>query len=116
MSSVYIVAEIGWEYNDEYMYRPDSEGVMPSRAFSTIEKAVEACNKANAKRYLEEASSFYMWLNYNAFDRETLQEMFDENPPGKPGDISEWDEKDIIKAFQLNETPFFEVIELEMEE
>lgn len=46
--TVYIVSKIGWEYNDEVYYRPESEGGTPVNAYSTQEKAQKACDKLNA--------------------------------------------------------------------
>ena len=46
--TVYIVSQIGWEYNDENYYRPESEGGKPVLAFSTREKAQAECDKRNA--------------------------------------------------------------------
>jgi hypothetical protein len=45
---VYIVCKIGWEYNDETYYRPESEGGTPVLAYSTKEKAQAECDKRNA--------------------------------------------------------------------
>lgn len=46
--TVFVVGKIGWEYNDENYYRPESEGVTPVKAYSTKEKAQAACDKLNA--------------------------------------------------------------------
>jgi hypothetical protein len=46
--TVYIVSKIGWEYNDENYYRPESEGGMPVKAYSTREKAQAEVDKLNA--------------------------------------------------------------------
>ena len=46
--TVYIVSKIGWEYNDETYYRPESEGGTPVLAFSTQAKAQAECDKRNA--------------------------------------------------------------------
>ena len=52
--TVYIVSQIGWEYNDEYYYRPESEGGKPVIAYSTKEKAQAECDTRNA-HLIEEA-------------------------------------------------------------
>lgn len=46
--TVYILTKIGWEYNDENYYRPESEGCIPVKAYSTKEKAQAECDKLNA--------------------------------------------------------------------
>jgi hypothetical protein len=46
--TVYILSKIGWEYNDETYYRPESEGGTPVKAYSTKEKAQAECDKLNA--------------------------------------------------------------------
>jgi len=45
---VYILSKIGWEYNDETYYRPESEGGTPVMAYSTEAKAQAECDKHNA--------------------------------------------------------------------
>ncbi len=46
--TVFILSKIGWEYNDETYYRPESKGGVPVKAFSTQEKAQAECDKLNA--------------------------------------------------------------------
>jgi len=38
---VYVVMEIGWEYNDENYYRPESEGGVPRTAYRDKDDAEE---------------------------------------------------------------------------
>lgn len=47
MRKIYIVSEIGWEYNDEKLYRPNIGGVIPKNAFLTKKAAQEVCDKKN---------------------------------------------------------------------
>ena len=54
---VYILVKIGWEYNDEYYYRPESEGGRPVLAFRDFGKASAECNRRNTKA--SKASSGY---------------------------------------------------------
>lgn len=56
--TVYIISKIGWEYNDENYYRPESEGGMPVKAYNTQEKAQAECDKLNAP-LLEEPDEDY---------------------------------------------------------
>lgn len=47
---VYVVMEIGWEYNDENYYRAESEGGTPKVAYRNKEDAQIACAEMNAKK------------------------------------------------------------------
>lgn len=50
MNKIYIVCEIGFDYDDVNYYR-NSDGGMPRTAYSSLEKAVDACNKLNLKDF-----------------------------------------------------------------
>jgi hypothetical protein len=43
----YVIVEIGWEYNDEYYYRPDSGGGTPKKFFTDKAKAEVVCHDMN---------------------------------------------------------------------
>lgn len=45
--TVYVLSEIGWEYNDEDYYRSRFEGVKPVKVFRSIERADAECAKLN---------------------------------------------------------------------
>lgn len=58
--TIYILSEIGWEYNDENYYRPESGGGTPVKAYSTREKAQDECNKLNARLMSRNKDESYM--------------------------------------------------------
>ena len=58
--TVFILSKIGWEYNDETYYRPESEGVTPLRAYSTKEKAQAECDKLNAPLLKKNSDDGYL--------------------------------------------------------
>ena len=51
MSSVYILAEIGWEYNDEYYYRSYNGGSHPLTVYRSEKAATEACQEKNVAHF-----------------------------------------------------------------
>ena len=46
---VYIIQEVGYDYDDEYYRRPECGGGIPAKAFLNKEKAVEVCNQMDNK-------------------------------------------------------------------
>jgi siderophore synthetase component len=73
--TVYVVSKIGWEYNDENYYRPESEGGLPVLVFSTKEKAQAECDKRNAPLLKEDADEYY---RREATGQEKLDGLADE--------------------------------------
>lgn len=55
----WVLQEIGWEYNDEYYYRGNSEGGTPRKVYFVHEKALLDCASMNAARAKEEKDSDY---------------------------------------------------------
>lgn len=55
----WVVQEIGWEYNDEYYYRGNSEGGTARKVYFDHEKAMIDCAKMNAAQYKKETASGY---------------------------------------------------------
>ena len=47
---VFVVMEIGWEYNDENYYRPESEGGTPKVAYAKKADALNACAEMNTRK------------------------------------------------------------------
>jgi len=43
----FVVMRVGWEYNDEYYHRPDSEGGKPVKVFNTQAEAQAYRNQLN---------------------------------------------------------------------
>lgn len=55
----WVIQEIGWEYNDEYYYRGNSEGGTPLKVYFEHNKAMVDCAKMNAAKHKEEKASEY---------------------------------------------------------
>lgn len=70
--TVFIVSKIGWEYNDEIYYRPESEGVTPVVAYRDKKKAQAECDRLNAP--LKNANDDY----YRRDARDGEEELADE--------------------------------------
>jgi hypothetical protein len=58
--TIYIVSKIGWEYNDEVYFRPESEGGTPVNAYSTKEKAQAEVDRLNAPLKERTEDDYYM--------------------------------------------------------
>lgn len=52
----YTIVRVGWEYNDEYYHRPESDGGTPQIAYKDRTKAEAKCLKLNIEHYRELAS------------------------------------------------------------
>tara|TARA_R110000772_G_scaffold267971_3_gene393572 strand:+ start:13888 stop:14109 length:222 start_codon:yes stop_codon:yes gene_type:complete len=50
----FVIMEIGWEYNDENYYRPQSAGGKPKAAYTSKVEAQSACYERNIKDQGEE--------------------------------------------------------------
>lgn len=48
MSNLFVLVEIGWEYNDEVYFRSESGGGMPKKVFECENAAKLECNRLNA--------------------------------------------------------------------
>lgn len=47
---IYIIQELGYEYNDEFYSRPECEGGTPIKAFRSEEKAMAAAFRMTKER------------------------------------------------------------------
>lgn len=47
MSTVYVLMEEGWEYNDETFFHPESGSGTPVKIFNSLEAAEKECQKRN---------------------------------------------------------------------
>lgn len=128
MSKVYLVVSYGWEYNDEYYYRPESDGYTATAAYSNWEEATKAARLAE-RREIDNMSYLGEFSNgeVNDFDTEKLLTGLQYNNPDAPKDLEAWgDAYWDLPAYQyrsraLNETlyselagTFYTVIELEV--
>jgi hypothetical protein len=64
-ANIYVVVEIGWEYNDEYYYRPESEGGNPVNAFTIPSLAEEYCSTKDCEWFISQFESKYTWHRSN---------------------------------------------------
>ena len=71
---VFVVMEIGWEYNDENYFRPEDKGGIPRVAYESKIDANIACAKMNADE-LAEPGNRDMVTDYDGEETE-------ENPDG----------------------------------
>lgn len=70
----WVIQEIGWEYNDEYYYRGNSEGGTPLKVYFAHDKALVDCAKMNAAKLKEEKASEYPMEQSNG---EVVKEFFE---------------------------------------
>lgn len=66
---IYVILEIGWEYNDEYYYRPESGGGKPIEAYFDETLANERCVKKNADAAKTHDSKWYRDENNRAIKK-----------------------------------------------
>ena len=50
MDKIYLVCEVGFDYDDNNYYR-NGDGGLPRTAYTSLEKAVEACDKLNVQAF-----------------------------------------------------------------
>lgn len=57
--NLYVVMEVGWEYNDQYYYRPESMGGLPVKIFSSEDLALMICKELEFEFFKSYADSGY---------------------------------------------------------
>lgn len=76
MTKIYVVNKIGWEYNDEYYYRPQSGGGLPEHAFTNLDDAKKYCDQKNLEFYKTTPIRDYMEGDmYDFFSKEGTKLM-----------------------------------------
>lgn len=117
-TKVYIVCKLGFEYNDEYYYRPESEGGLPEAVFESREEAQKEMERRNALAFAGIEPREYGYLRDISDSSETEVEAILE-PFMKKGTYS-WgiDEKtsltDLRRIAKLfNRLKFYEIFEVE---
>lgn len=68
MTTLYVICESGFEYNDEIYHRPESEGGVPVMASADIVKANEKCKEMNFKKFCNEFRDITRYF-YNATEQ-----------------------------------------------
>jgi len=123
-AEVYIISKIGWEYNDETYYRPESEAGYPEMAFTIRELAIETCDEMNLKAFGENLIGEDLY-SYNEIISEDLLEQlsldFNISELGGNGDYhipsDNWEKlskEDKFKLMREIGIDFFEVIKVSL--
>lgn len=119
MTTLYTIVEIGYEYNDEIMYQPESGGGTPLIAYSTKQRAKEEADSMNQKNIMDliESSSMseygYDWgdVGLQDFaDIHNLPEMYDFTVNDFKG-LSEEVKNQFLQEIDLS---FYEVYEVKV--
>jgi hypothetical protein len=109
-NKVYIVMEIGYEYNDEYMYRPESEGGLPRKTFHEKELAEKYKLELEIEKFRNEN------LDYFEFSREYLfDETFENINDGRGNINKDATNEHILTLLNNCDLNFYEIIETEIE-
>jgi hypothetical protein len=121
---VYIVSEIGFEYDDNHYYIPESGGMNPRKAFASKEKAEAYIEQQNFERFKALWDGCYfkdyqcnMFDDSNSKFKELCKEFeVDQGLFESYGneDLPELEDKDLLKFFKLFELKFFEMSEIEI--
>jgi hypothetical protein len=122
---VYAVVKVVWAYNDEWYY-PGTEGGQTETVYRSRERAQadadeqneeereawsDAFEEGSAADYYEPAGLNQMELNDRVLSG---RDVFD--PPPEPEKPAVDDEGHQYHTFTPNEVPFYEVVEIELED
>lgn len=119
---VYVISEVGWEYNDNFYYQPECGGSSPVIGYKDRLKAERECLKKNADqaRRLSKADRLREYLDEDALEDE-LGEMITKlgcivdvgsesiKLPSDASDIL------IMQILDILGIRFYEISELELE-
>lgn len=72
MSKVYVIGRVGWEYNDEVMYRAEGGGSLPTQAFRDKQKAENFCKQKNIEWIVENQLADYIYSMDELFEDENV--------------------------------------------
>jgi hypothetical protein len=126
----YAVVEVQWQYNDEWYY-PGPEGGQVRRAFRSRQRAEQECARRNAEArvawrrdlHLPEPGSEQAATGpqHDLYPFDMQERLFPGQDPFGPPVLPprrspEDEEEDEDGMFAVDEVPFFEVLELELEE
>ena len=119
MSTLYIVTEQAFDYNDEYYYQTD--GSTPVKAYRKIEVAEKECFEKNCEWFSENNIGEYGYGSREIFDDpETIEDLtgvdlsdhlYDLNLESKFKELSDDDKRDFIAASSIKP---FKVVEVEL--
>lgn len=130
MTKVYVLQEIGWEYNDEVNYRPESDGGIARKVFKNKDKADEECAKLNLDFFRHNSPaefSYGDWYEVSSMDEDEALDILNKTfPNDQIGEIQElfetyWhpqnisDEQLAVMVKVFNKLGACEVIEVDYE-
>jgi len=127
MTNIYIVQEVGYEYNDEYYYRVDVKNCgTPLKTFKDLTKAQQRADELSLKFFESGRYENYMGERFYGKRREQMNEALEKlGAPPITDAAYEWqfpkqlplDKKQaIVQAFrEIGKLSFYEVVETEME-
>lgn len=121
---IYIVSEIGFEYDDNNYFLPESGGVNPRKAFASRDKAEAYVDQQNFEKFkiLWNECLFYDYQWTYKFDSnlkfEKLCEEFEIDQDifesYKSEELPELSDKDLLRFFKFFQLKFFEMSEIEI--
>ena len=71
--TVHVVSKIGWEYNDEYFFRPECGGGTPVKGYLSLVEAQEECDRLN-KEATKDSSDYFVREPENDEERDLCNE------------------------------------------
>lgn len=118
--TIFVVSKVGWEYNDEYYYRPQDESVLPEFAFTDINKALEYYEKKNLEFYKDLPLIEYGdgWQISEIFEQPGIdylnslnEDWYDQIKEGATLDLTEKEWKQLTPHIKIK---FYEINEVEL--
>jgi hypothetical protein len=115
---LWVICEIGFEYNDEIYHRPESGGGRPVEAFTSKEKADAACKENNFKCFLETWSDLgqYQYDISDNFSDEAIELMEKHGLAKSEFDNTHWQKippEDLQKIYDGCNISWYEVYEVD---
>ena len=74
----YVVMECGWEYNDQYMYRPECGGGNPVKVFTSLRDAKEFARHLTLKNFKFFRDDRWASLSEYITEGEGVESLFNE--------------------------------------
>ena len=122
--TLYVVCKIGYEYNDEIYYAPETDTAVPVKAYRSKEKADAEANKLNLKEFRDIEIEGYSYDLEGLFPTDYIRGKSIINV-----DISEYDfhdkedvaefiakanDEELTKLVALMDIKFYEVREIKL--
>lgn len=115
VSTVYTIRSVGWEYNDNWMYKSGFSEVM--EAYSVYEKARVVADKLNlAQLRLNLTEGIDQFLRDNSFEHRVLMGNFLKSLGlDLQSNLAVLNDKALLEISDLSGVRFFEVIPLQLD-